>query len=111
MGRVLSRPVIVNNKCIVNANELIDIDNANAILLSHINKVFIRSPITCQALGRGVCSMCYGIDIGTGLMSKVWDSVGLIAAQSMAEPCTQLTLRSFHGLPVGRRAQGHCNTQ
>ncbi len=97
IGRVLAKPVIVNNKCIVNANELIDNANANAIMLSHINKIFIRSPITCQLPSPGVCCMCYGIDIGTGLMSKVWDSVGLIAAQSIAEPGTQLTLRSFHG--------------
>jgi DNA-directed RNA polymerase subunit beta' len=57
--------------------------------------VFVRSPITC-ATRYGVCTQCYGRDLGRGKRMNIGEAVGVIAAQSIGEPGTQLTMRTFH---------------
>src|SRR5207248_1002840 len=60
-----------------------------------IDKILVRSPMTCQA-SLGVCRLCYGMDLATGSMVEEGMAVGIIAAQSIGEPGTQLTMRTFH---------------
>ncbi|SCZ09665.1 DNA-directed RNA polymerase subunit beta' [Alkaliphilus peptidifermentans] len=80
---------------IVSASELIDEDKAEIIVSSGIERVKIRSTLTCQTR-QGVCGTCYGRNLATGEEVKVGEAVGIIAAQSIGEPGTQLTMRTFH---------------
>ena len=80
---------------IVARNELIDEEIAAAIQHSSLETVMVRSPLTCNLI-HGVCALCYGRDLGTGDMVEIGSAVGIIAAQSIGEPGTQLTLRTFH---------------
>ncbi|MEZ4938264.1 MAG: DNA-directed RNA polymerase subunit beta' [Crocinitomicaceae bacterium] len=83
------------NELIVNAGEEIVEPVAKAIEDAGIEEVEIRSVLTCE-MRRGVCSKCYGRNLSTGRMAQLGDAVGVIAAQSIGEPGTQLTLRTFH---------------
>ncbi len=83
------------DKLIVGAGEAITEEIAQAIEDSGVEVVEIRSVLTCEAR-RGVCSKCYGKNLATGYMTQKGDAVGIIAAQSIGEPGTQLTLRTFH---------------
>ena len=80
---------------IVELNEEIDEDKASAVQEAGIEKVRIRSVLTC-ATRRGVCARCYGRDLATGRLVELGQAVGVIAAQSIGEPGTQLTMRTFH---------------
>jgi DNA-directed RNA polymerase subunit beta' len=80
---------------LVHRDEEIDEGKAAAIIAAGIDKVKIRSVLTCQAK-YGVCSMCYGRNLATGRSVDIGEAVGIIAAQSIGEPGTQLTLRTFH---------------
>ncbi|MGE0594500.1 MAG: DNA-directed RNA polymerase subunit beta' [Vicinamibacterales bacterium] len=80
---------------IVDQSEEIDEDKASAIQEAGIEKVKIRSVLTCAAR-RGVCAKCYGRDLATGRLVELGQAVGVIAAQSIGEPGTQLTMRTFH---------------
>ncbi|HKP34181.1 MAG TPA: DNA-directed RNA polymerase subunit beta', partial [Sphingomicrobium sp.] len=80
---------------LVEAGQLIDEDTARAIEESGIETVKIRSVLTCEAK-RGLCRMCYGRNLATMSMVDIGEAVGIIAAQSIGEPGTQLTLRTFH---------------
>ncbi len=80
---------------IVARDEEIDEDKAKALIAAGIGSVRIRSVLTCQAK-YGVCAMCYGRNLATGLKVDIGEAVGIIAAQSIGEPGTQLTLRTFH---------------
>jgi DNA-directed RNA polymerase subunit beta' len=80
---------------IVEINDEIDEDKASAIQEGGIEKVRIRSVLTCAAR-RGVCKKCYGRDLATGRLVELGQAVGVIAAQSIGEPGTQLTMRTFH---------------
>ncbi len=80
---------------IVEVNEEIDEDKASAVQEAGIEKVRIRSVLTC-ATRRGVCANCYGRDLATGRLVELGQAVGVIAAQSIGEPGTQLTMRTFH---------------
>src|SRR5687767_2605724 len=82
-------------KLLVEAGKLIDEDISNAIDDAGIEKVKIRSVLTCEAR-RGVCRMCYGRNLATMEMVDMGEAVGILAAQSIGEPGTQLTLRTFH---------------
>ncbi|PIM95982.1 hypothetical protein [Candidatus Hodgkinia cicadicola] len=97
IGRFLLRDILSNGLVIARKNELITVKNINKVLLRCGNQLWIRSPLTCQATS-GVCKFCYGIELSTGNMVQHGDSVGILAAQSIGEPGTQLTLRTFHGL-------------
>ncbi|MFC1910751.1 DNA-directed RNA polymerase subunit beta', partial [Chloroflexota bacterium] len=80
---------------IVSRNQEIDEDRAEAIMKADITKVFVRSPLTCESRW-GVCRFCYGRDLARGRLVAPNTAVGIIAAQSIGEPGTQLTLRTFH---------------
>src|SRR4030095_3132253 len=67
----------------------------NAVQAAGIERVKIRSVLTCEAR-RGVCALCYGRNLATGKMVEIGEAVGVIAAQSIGEPGTQLTMRTFH---------------
>jgi DNA-directed RNA polymerase subunit beta' len=83
------------NEAIVDINDEIDEDKASAVQEAGIEKVRIRSVLTC-ATRRGVCARCYGRDLATGKLVELGQAVGVIAAQSIGEPGTQLTMRTFH---------------
>ncbi|MGA2393842.1 MAG: DNA-directed RNA polymerase subunit beta' [Candidatus Lustribacter sp.] len=80
---------------LVARDEEIDEEKAKAIIAAGIEQVKIRSTLACQAK-YGVCAMCYGRNLATGLKVDIGEAVGIIAAQSIGEPGTQLTLRTFH---------------
>ena len=89
----------------VKANEEIDESKVKLIENSGIDKVKIRSVLTCQAR-RGICVECYGRDLARGRKVNIGEAVGVIAAQSIGEPGTQLTMRTFHiGGAASRRAE------
>ncbi len=80
---------------IVARNEEIDETKAKAIVAAGVNQVYVRTPITCQSR-RGACQKCYGRDLATRQLVAINAAVGIVAAQSIGEPGTQLTLRTFH---------------
>jgi len=80
---------------IVDVNQEITEELANAIQAAGIERVKIRSSLTCECR-RGVCALCYGRNLATGRMVELGEAVGVIAAQSIGEPGTQLTMRTFH---------------
>jgi DNA-directed RNA polymerase subunit beta' len=96
-GRIAAAPVVHprTGEVIIDRNEMIDEDFADAIVALGIEDVFVRSPMTCE-LEHGICSLCYGRDLGRGGVIQIGTAVGIIAAQSIGEPGTQLTLRTFH---------------
>ncbi|MBQ7751782.1 MAG: DNA-directed RNA polymerase subunit beta' [Clostridia bacterium] len=77
------------------ADHLITDEQADAIIAAGIESVEIRSVLTCRTKN-GVCSKCYGVNLATGKLVNVGEAVGIIAAQSIGEPGTQLTMRNFH---------------
>ncbi len=96
-GRVAAERVVdpETGEVIVEKGELIERRHVRRIMASKIESVKVRSPLTCE-LPHGVCAKCYGLDLGRGKMVEVGTAVGIIAAQSIGEPGTQLTLRTFH---------------
>jgi len=80
---------------IVQANSEINEELAQKIEDSGLERVRIRSALTCESK-RGICVMCYGRNLGTGNLAELGEAVGIIAAQSIGEPGTQLTMRTFH---------------
>jgi len=96
----------VTSKTIVKAGEEISEEKAQAIKDAGIEKVFVRSSLTCAAK-RGICQKCYGRDLSTGEIMNIGEAVGIIAAQSIGEPGTQLTMRTFHtgGVALHKGAQ------
>jgi len=107
LGRVALDDVIdpVTNETLVKANEEITEDLVKKIDEAGIDRVRIRSVLTCQSK-KGICSACYGRDLARGRMVNIGEAVGVIAAQSIGEPGTQLTMRTFHiGGTASRRAE------
>lgn len=85
----------VTGEVIVSFNEEIDEEQAKAVVEAGVDRVKIRSVLTCQS-ARGVCRLCYGRDLSRGRLVEKGEPVGVIAAQSIGEPGTQLTMRTFH---------------
>ena len=83
------------SKIITKTGEVIDWTKAEEIISEKIDKVRIRSPLSCKAT-RGICQKCYGWDLGSNSMVKLGEAVGIVAAQAIGEPGTQLTMRTFH---------------
>ncbi|GGE63152.1 DNA-directed RNA polymerase subunit beta' [Actibacterium pelagium] len=104
LGRVAAEDVLRpgTDEVIVSRNELIDERKSDAIEEAGLASVRIRSPLTCES-EEGVCATCYGRDLARGTMVNEGEAVGIIAAQSIGEPGTQLTMRTFH---IGGVAQG-----
>jgi DNA-directed RNA polymerase subunit beta' len=82
-------------KVLVDVGEMIDDDQAEVIEAAGVTEVCVRSPMICQ-LRHGICALCYGRDLGRGKLVEIGSAVGIVAAQSIGEPGTQLTLRTFH---------------
>ena len=97
LGRVALEDITdpVTNEVLVEANGEIDEDMVTRVESAGIERVLIRSVLTCQ-LRRGVCAKCYGRDLGRGYRVNIGEAVGIIGAQSIGEPGTQLTMRTFH---------------
>jgi DNA-directed RNA polymerase subunit beta' len=97
VGRVSCETIVdpVTKKKIIKANQLVDEPTAAAIEKIGVESLKIRSVLTCET-GRGVCAHCYGRNLATGQFVKLGEAVGIIAAQSIGEPGTQLTMRTFH---------------
>ena len=104
LGRSAGEDVIApaTGEVIVSKGELIDERKADAVEAAGLASIKIRSPLTCEA-EEGVCAVCYGRDLARGTRVNVGEAVGIIAAQSIGEPGTQLTMRTFH---IGGVAQG-----
>ncbi len=94
-GRFNSDNIYFNDKIFLKKNTLIDINIINSLKSLNINILKIRSPLKCESK-HGVCSMCYGIDLSKNKIVDTGVMVGVIAGQSIGEPGTQLTMRTFH---------------
>jgi len=97
LGRVIARDVFKpgTEEVIVSGGTLIDEQWVEFLELNSVDEVIVRSPITCETR-YGVCSTCYGRDLARGHQINIGEAVGVIAAQSIGEPGTQLTMRTFH---------------
>ncbi len=95
LGRVVARDIERDNEVVVPAGTIIDEAWVSRIEQLAIDEVVVRSPITCES-GHGICAECYGRDLARGHKVNVGEAVGVIAAQSIGEPGTQLTMRTFH---------------
>ncbi len=97
LGRVALEDIVdpYSNEVLVSMDEEITEERVEAIEAAGIDKVMIRSVLTCESK-RGICAACYGRDLGRGHMVNIGEAVGIIAAQSIGEPGTQLTMRTFH---------------
>jgi DNA-directed RNA polymerase subunit beta' len=96
-GRVAARSVAnpETGELLVKRGELIGQTEVRQIMQAGVADVYVRSPLGCES-DRGVCATCYGLDLGRGKMVEMGAAVGIVAAQSIGEPGTQLTLRTFH---------------
>ena len=108
LGRVLVEDVVspINKDYILKTGTLIDEKISQELDSNGIDEVKVRTAITCE-LKYGVCSMCYGRDLARGHLVNIGESVGVMAAQSIGEPGTQLTMRTFH---IGGAASGSVAT-
>ncbi len=96
-GRVTAKNVIdpITNEVLVSEGSLIDENQAKLITDAGVRSVNIRTAVTCKA-PKGICAKCYGLNMAENKIVKTGEAVGVIAAQSIGEPGTQLTLRTFH---------------
>ncbi len=95
IGRALLNDIVKNGVVLVKSDKLITKHNIDTVVAEAGGCAVIRSPLMCQSQ-EGICSVCYGANVGTGKMARLGDAVGMLAAQSISEPGTQLTLRTFH---------------
>lgn len=94
-GRTALTDIKAGRQTLAEANQVIDRATAQHIEKADIPSVMVRSPLHCKTM-YGICSRCYGLDLGRGKPIGLGEAVGIIAAQSIGEPGTQLTLRTFH---------------
>ncbi|MGH2806373.1 MAG: DNA-directed RNA polymerase subunit beta', partial [Actinomycetota bacterium] len=92
---LLDDAVAPDGTVIANANEPVSAEMAREIDAAGVEDVTVRSVLTCEAR-YGVCQLCYGVSLATGAMVEMGEAVGIVAAQSIGEPGTQLTMRTFH---------------
>ena len=97
LGRVLAHDLVdrTTQEVLISANTLLDEDKVSVIEVHGFDNVVVRSVLKCKA-HHGVCAVCYGRDLAMGEMVSVGEAVGVVAAQSIGEPGTQLTMRTFH---------------
>jgi len=112
LGRVLVEDVLKegSNEVIVEAGTVINERMVETLETGGVDQVQVRSPITCETRF-GICSQCYGRDLARGHVANVGEAVGVIAAQSIGEPGTQLTMRTFHIGGAASRATASDNVQ
>ena len=94
-ARTALKDIVLGKETIVKAGEVIIREKAKAIKESDIKEVEVRSPTACRTI-YGICSACYGFDLSQGKPIEIGEAVGIVAAQSIGEPGTQLTMRTFH---------------
>jgi len=96
-GRVLAEDIIdpISNEILYSEGTLLDEESAKVISEAGIKTAHIRTPTTCKSK-EGICALCYGVNLATGHIVRAGEAVGIVAAQSIGEPGTQLTLRTFH---------------
>ncbi len=94
-GRVLAEDAVDGSTVVFKRNHMITRDDAKKLEDSGVQEITVRSPMTCK-VARGVCQKCYGVDLTNGELIDVGEAVGVIAAQAIGEPGTQLTMRTFH---------------
>src|SRR5213082_2682023 len=107
LGRVMSEDIVKpgGEEVLIAVGTLLDEPLVRLLETEGVDQIKVRSPITCQTR-YGVCSRCYGRDLARGRKVSVGEAVGVIAAQSIGEPGTQLTMRTFHiGGTATRRAE------
>ncbi len=97
LGRWTAAPVVhpATGEILLDANEEIDEERAKTVVAAGVERVYARSPLACQ-IRRGICRTCYGRSLTTGKLVERGEAVGIVAAQSIGEPGTQLTMRTFH---------------
>ena len=97
IGRMMAGRVTdpKTGEILLERGDLITFDIAQSVAATGVQEIFVRSPLTCE-LSFGMCGNCYGLDLGRGKMVELGAAVGIVAAQSIGEPGTQLTLRTFH---------------
>ena len=112
LGRVLATDVLKeeNGELIAGAGSMINERMVDELETCGVDEVYVRSPITCETRF-GICSQCYGRDLARGHLANVGEAVGVIAAQSIGEPGTQLTMRPFHIGGAASRATASDNIQ
>lgn len=112
LGRVVAADVYIPNQSepVVEAGTLLDEEWVEKLEKQGVDQVMVRSPITCQTRF-GLCAMCYGRDLARGHLVNIGEAVGIIAAQSIGEPGTQLTMRTFHIGGAASRATAANNIQ
>ena len=110
LGRVVAADVVNpdNQEILYAAGTMLDEDAVDTIEKLGVDEVFVRTPLTCETR-YGLCAKCYGRDLGRGSLVNSGEAVGVIAAQSIGEPGTQLTMRTFHvgGAASRAAAQSH----
>ena len=96
-GRMIAERVIdlKTGEILAERDDVLDHELVRKFSVASIDEVKVRSPLTCE-LTHGICAKCYGMDLGRGKMVEIGSAVGIVAAQSIGEPGTQLTLRTFH---------------
>ncbi len=96
-GRLIAENVVdpTTGELLAERNDMLDHELVRKLVHANVPDVKVRSPLTCE-LNHGICARCYGMDLGRGKMVDVGSAVGIVAAQSIGEPGTQLTLRTFH---------------
>ncbi len=96
-GRLLAERVVdpQTGEILAERNDVLDHDLVRKISTSNVQEVKARSPLTCGLI-HGICARCHGLDLGRGKLVEIGAAVGIVAAQSIGEPGTQLTLRTFH---------------
>lgn len=99
IGRVLLQDIQLDDDIIIKQNTLVSPRIAKQIAVKY-KEILVRSPLTCQT-EKSVCQLCYGMDLAQGKLVSIGEAVGIIAAQSIGEPGTQLTMRTFHTGGVG----------
>jgi DNA-directed RNA polymerase subunit beta' len=112
LGRVLASNVISQDseEIIAEAGSMVDERLVEKLETCGVDQVYVRSPITCETRF-GICRLCYGRDLARGHVANVGEAVGVIAAQSIGEPGTQLTMRTFHIGGAASRATASDNIQ
>jgi len=108
LGRILAEDIInpIDDSILAYAGQSIDPILIDKIIELNLKKILVRSPLTCDSI-RSVCQLCYGWNLAHGKIVDVGEAVGIIAAQSIGEPGTQLTMRTFHtgGVFTGETTQ------
>jgi DNA-directed RNA polymerase subunit beta' len=94
-GRVIAEDIVVDGKVLFKKNYLVNKDDAVIVENAGVEEVRVFSPLTCQSL-HGICQKCYGLDMGRNKKVDLGEAVGIVAAQAIGEPGTQLTMRTFH---------------